>query len=143
MSRPLAVVAAGALACSYAVVLLAEAAVLIGELLTGRGAIGHEHLAGMAVKGVIVLAAALAGGAVCLATGAVQAWRGRPPGLLVVPLLLLVVFGTIGEISDGLGGATASSELIGAGILVLAVVPIALLLAPRSRAWWRRPPPTP
>lgn len=138
MSRPVAVVAASALACCYGLVLLGVAVVMIGELVTGRGAIGHEHLPGPAVKGVVFVALALTAGALCLATGAVRAWRGRKPGLIIVPLALLLVFGTIGEIADGVGGAAASGELIGAGILVLAAVPIALLLAPASRAWQRR-----
>lgn len=130
-------VTASALACCYALVLLGVAAVTAYEFGTGTGGIGHQHLTGAAAKGVAFVVAALTGGAVCLVTGAVQAWRGRRPGLLVVPLVLLLLFGTIGEISDGVGGAPASSELIGAGILVLAAVPVALLAVPASRAWRR------
>lgn len=141
MRRPVAVAAAGALACCYGLVLLGVAAVLAGEFMTGRGAIGHEHLTGPAAKGVVFMVVVLTAGAVCLAIGAVQVWRGRPPGLLIAPLALLLVFGTVGEIADGLGSATASSELIGAGILLLAATPLALLLVPGSRAWWRRSAP--
>ncbi len=138
MRRPAPVVAAGALACCYALVLLVVGAVLAGELATGRGAIGHEHLTGPAVKGVVFVVLALTVGAACLAAGAVQAWRGRRPRLLVAPLCVLLAVGSIGEIADGVGGATAGDELIGAGILVLAAVPIALLLAPAARAWRSR-----
>jgi hypothetical protein len=49
--------------------------------------------------------------------------------------MLVLIFGCIGEAVDLFGTATASSDLIGAGILVLVALPLALLTLPRSRVW--------
>ncbi len=135
MSRPVTVTAALALAFVYGAVLAAVAAGVLFELVTGTGAIGHRDLDAQTVKGVLTLGVLLPIGTAMLWRGAANLARDRDPRLLVLPLALLLAFGSLGEVIDLLGSASATSDLIGAGILVLAALPLAMLALPRSRAW--------
>ena len=135
MHRPLAITAAIALAVLYGAVLVAVAALVLFEFVTGTGAIGNHGLDAQAAKGVLALGALLPIGALMLWRGSALLISSRDPRLLALPLMLLLIFGCIGETVDLFGSATARSDLIGAGILVLAALPLALLALPGSRAW--------
>lgn len=143
MQRPLAVTAALILAVGYAGVLLAVAAAVLFEFVTGTGSIGHQDLGPAAVKGVLSFCVVLPLGALLLWRGALLLARQRDPRLIAVPLLVVFGIGSLGEAIDVLGTATARSNLIGALILVLTAVPLSLLGLPDSRAWmreqWRLP----
>src|SRR5512144_2118928 len=116
MSRPPTITAAVALGVSYGAVLIAVAAGVLFEFVTGTGAIGHRHLNAQAGKGVVTLGIVLPLGAAMLWRGAANLARDRDPRLLVLPLALLLMVGCVGETVDLLGTATATSDLIGAGI---------------------------
>lgn len=135
MHRPLAVTAAVALAVLYGVVLVAVAALVLFEFVTSTGSIGTRSLDAQAAKGVLTLGAVLPLGAVILWRGSARLIGARDPRLLSLPLMLLLVLGCVGETVDLFGSATATSDLIGAGILVLAALPLALLRLPGARAW--------
>lgn len=135
MHRPLAITAAAGLAVLYGAVLVAVAALVLFESLTGTGTIGNRGLDAQAVKGVLALGVLVPLGALMLWRGSALLIRARDPRLLALPLMLVLIFGCIGETVDLFGTATARSDLIGAGILVLAALPLALLTLPRSRVW--------
>lgn len=63
-------------------------------------------------------------------------WRRA---LLITSLCIVFVIGCIGETIDSLGTVTVSSDLIGAGILVLISLPVILLLILVSRKWLNSP----
>jgi hypothetical protein len=86
-----------------------------------------------AAKGMVFVGALGLAGAALLIGGAVRTWRGSFAWTLV-PLLLVLVVGTIGEVVDLLGTASdTQGNLIGAAILAAAVVPIGLLTTGPSR----------
>lgn len=135
MRRPLAITVALTLAIGYAVVLVAFAAAVVYEFVTGTGSIGSKDLDPAAVKGVLSLCGLLLLGALLLCWGALLLGRGRDPRLMAVPLAIVLGIGCIGETIDIVGTATTHSNLIGALILALTALPLGLLTLPRSRAW--------
>lgn len=135
MSRPPTITAAVALGVSYGAVLIAVAAGALFEFVTGTGAIGDRHLDAQAGKGVVTLGIVLPLGAAMLWRGAANLARDRDPRLLVLPLAGLLIVGCVGETIDVLGTATPTSDLIGAGILILVALPLAMLALPESRTW--------
>ena len=135
MRRPTAVTAAIGLAAVYGAVLVAVAALVLFELVTGTGALGHRDLAGQAVKGVLTLVLLLPLAALMLWRGGALLARAHDPRLLALPLVLVFGFGCIGETVDLVGTASAGSDLVGAGILAATGLPLLLLSLPRSRAW--------
>ena len=135
MRRPFAINVVAVLAVLYGIVLAGEGAMILFELVTGTGAIGHDRTNAAAVKGMVTVGLLLPAGAVALWTGSARLTRAHDPRLLALPLLAVLLFGSIGETVDLFGTASARSDLIGAGILVLAALPLALLSLPRSRAW--------
>ena len=97
-------------------------------VLFRTGGWGDRNAAkGMAFVGILGLA-----GAALLICGAARTWRGSFAWTLV-PLLVVLVFGSIGEVVDLVGTATTQSNLIGAAILVAAAVPIGLLSTGSAR----------
>ncbi len=71
------------------------------------------------------------GGAAVLVAGAVTVMRGRRGLLVIIPLAIVTVIGGIGEPIDIANGESAGSNVIGALVIVAAVLPILLLLLPR------------
>ena len=146
MRRPVAVVLAGMLGLTYALVLCGVGALLLWQLVTGTGAIGHQHPQGASLKGVLFTSSTLFVVAASLASGGVQLLRdrglSRRRGLLrlVLPLLLFLVVGCVGETVDLFGDASAASDVIGAAILLAAVVPVLLVRTPGARRWAASPP---
>ena len=135
MERPLAVTAALTLAIGYAVVLVALAAAVLYEFVTGTGSMGHRNLNPATVEGVLSFCLVLPIGALLLFRGALLLARRRDPRLMAVPLVIVFGIGCMGETIDIVGTATTRSNLIGAVILVLTALPLALLALPDSRAW--------
>jgi hypothetical protein len=135
MERPLAVTAALTLAIGYAVVLVALAAAVLYEFVTGTRSMGHRNLNPAAVEGVLSFCLVLPIGALLLFRGALLLARRRDPRLMAVPLVIVFGIGCMGETIDIVGTATTRSNLIGAVILVLTALPLALLALPDSRAW--------
>jgi len=135
MRRPLAVTAISVLAVGYAVVLVAMAAAVFYEFVTGTGSIGHKDLNPAAVKGIVLFCVVLPLGALLLCRGALRLARDRDPRIMAVPLVIVFGFGCIGEVIDIVGTATTRSNLIGALILFLTALPLCLLAMPGPRAW--------
>lgn len=77
----------------------------------------------------------LGAGAYWLVRSARRALREQAYLGIVAPLGLLLLFGSIGEIVDLFGRASGISDLVGAGILVLAAVPVALLWRPMRESY--------
>jgi hypothetical protein len=125
--RPAAVVVAAVLSAVYSVGLLWFGGAALTVLFRTGGWGDPTAAKGMVFVGVLGLA-----GAVLLVGGAVRTWRGSFAWTLV-PLLIVLVFGSIGEVVDLVGTATTQSNLIGAGILAAAAVPIGLLITGRAR----------
>lgn len=71
---------------------------------------------------VLLLAAAL------LATGVLRLRRHGDPRLIAWPLGIFASVGVIGEIADLAGSASGTSNAIGAGLVVLAAIPVGLIL---------------
>lgn len=126
-SRPAAVVVAAALSGAYSLGLLWFGGAAL-TVLFRTGGWGDRA----AARGMVFVGAAGLAGAALLVGGAVRTWRGRFAWTLA-PLFLVLVFGSIGEIVDVVGTATAQSNLIGAAILVAAAIPIGLLSTPPAR----------
>jgi hypothetical protein len=128
-SRPATVVVAAVLSGVYSLGLLwfGFAALVV---LFRTGGWGDPT----ATKGMVFVGVAGLVGAALLIGGAVRTWRGAFACTLV-PLVVVLVFGCIGEVIDALGTATAQSNLIGAAILVAAVVPIGLLSTRSARTF--------
>ena len=120
------------LAAVYGLILAVVGIVVLYEFLAGAGAIGHKHLAGFAAQGAVKLSVALLAGASLLIVGSIRTLRSTRSALLVWPLLVVVVVGCIGEVVDLVGTASTESDLVGAGILILAALPV-LLVASESR----------
>lgn len=136
--RPLTVTLAAALAVCYSAVLASVAIGIMYEVVTGTGHIGSLRLNGNGLQGAVETIALLGFGAVCLARGAYRSWVGRGSALIVLPLCALIAIGVVGETIDLLGTASGASNAIGAGILVLAALPVILMSRPSSRVWFLR-----
>lgn len=134
---------AALLAVGFACALGAVAVGLAADAVTHHGTVGAaaRDISGgrsspaAGVWGLVVL---LAVASTYLARSAVRALRHGAYLGIVVPLGILLVVGTIGEIADLLGTASATSDLIGAVILLLAAVPVALLWTPMRASLRRR-----
>jgi len=133
LPRTAPVVAAAVLVCCYATGLLVLAVALVVAWVTGQGTIGNLG-SNAANRGVAFLIVACLAGALLLVLGARGAWRGRRGLPAMIPLAVVAVVGCIGEPIDIASGNPLGDNLIGAAIIVAAVVPIVLLLLPR-RAW--------
>jgi hypothetical protein len=127
-------VCAAVLAIGYAVTLTAVAASLLVEFMTGTGAVGREHLTGAAVRGVLFLSFALLAGAAVLIMGALRLTRRGGARLLVAPLVVLAAVGCVGESVDLVGSASGTSDLVGALIILLALLPVLLVAVDRRRS---------
>ena len=129
------IVAAAALAFVFGGAFLVVAVVVAVNGITDHGNIGTaaRNTAGgrfSPARGVWSLVILLTVGGLWLIWSAVSAiWRRSYFGI-VIPLGVLLVFGTIGEVIDLFGTASSTSDLVGAGILVLAAIPVVLLWRP-------------
>ncbi|MCU1670565.1 MAG: hypothetical protein JWP40_3492 [Blastococcus sp.] len=119
--RPAAVAVAATLSAVYSLGLLWFGFAALAVLFRTHGWGDRNAAKGMAYVGVLGLI-----GAALLIGGAVRTWRGSFAWTLV-PLLAVLLLGSIGEVVDLVGTATTQSNLIGAAILVAAAVPIGLL----------------
>jgi hypothetical protein len=105
---------------------------LVIEWTTGQGTIGN--LSGNAAnRGVAFFVVACVGGAILLVLGALRAWRGGRGLAAIIPLAVVVIVGCIGETIDVVSGNPLADNLIGAGIIIAAALPVLLLLLPRAR----------
>jgi len=138
MKKPLAIVAASLLGAAYAATLIIVAVSLVYEFVSHTGSIGAQHLDSNGTQGLIWVALAFLVGASLLGGGAYQIWVNRRPHMLVTPLAILLVIGCIGETADIIGTATASSNLIGVGVLVAMALPVGLVSTPSARAWFKQ-----
>lgn len=120
--RPAAVVVAAVISAVYSLGLLWFGFAALTVLVRTGGWGDSTAAKGMVFVGVLGLT-----GAGLLIGGAVRTWRGSFAWTLV-PLLAVLVFGSIGEVVD-LVGTTSDTQgnLIGAAILAAAAVPIGLL----------------
>lgn len=125
------------MAVGYAAVFVIVASVMGFQFLTAKGSIGREHLTGEAAKGVMFLVAALIVAAVMLSVGATRLLRSGHSGWVIGPLGAFVAVGCVGETVDLLGTASAASDAVGAGIIVLALIPVVLIVIDR-RTYRRR-----
>jgi hypothetical protein len=125
---------AGVLVMAYGVVLLGEAVVLFAASAHG-GTVAAPNLDSMGLRGLTTFALLLVVVAVLFEFAGVRFIRRGRSLPFVIPLAAIVLFGTIGEIADIAGGSDATGNLIGLGILVLAIVPIVLACLPSSRGW--------
>jgi hypothetical protein len=131
---PATVWLASTLVAIYGLVLAGEGISLgIASLSGGTPSDPHPDL--LAMRGMIWLAVVLLASAVLLGFAAVRFVRAGRALLFVLPLGLLVVIGLIGETVDIVGGSGLTDNLIGAGIVVLAAVPVVLAYVPSSAAW--------
>lgn len=130
---PRSVVVAAALSATYSLGLLwfAGAAFVV---LCRTGGWGDRA----AVKGMVFVVLMGSLGATLLIGGAVRTWRGSFDWTLV-PLVAVLVIGSVGEVVDVVGSATALSNLIGAAVLVAAAVPVGLLRTSSARHFAARP----
>jgi hypothetical protein len=129
------VVVALALAVGFGCAFVIVAVVLGVDAVVNHGTVGV--VARTTKGGRASPASGLWGVVVCLAVGgawlvraAIRALRQESYLGIVVPLGILLVLGTVGEISDLLGTASRTSDLVGAAILLMAAVPVALLWRP-------------
>lgn len=134
------IVVAAALAAVFACALGIMAVAVAVHAVTIRGTIGtaaSDFKGGRTspATGVWALVAALLAAAAFLIRGAVRALRQERFSGIVIPLGLLVLFGSVGEIMDLLGTASGASDLIGAGIIILAALPVALLWRPLRESY--------
>ncbi|MDQ1661533.1 MAG: hypothetical protein QOJ68_1513 [Blastococcus sp.] len=125
--RPSTVVSAAVLSAVYSLGLLWFGFAALSVLFR-TGGWGNP----MAARGMVFVGAAGLVGAALLIGGAALSWRGSYACTLV-PLLAVLVLGSIGEAVDLGGTATAQSNLIGAVILVAAAVPVGLLSTRSAR----------
>lgn len=136
--RPRRVLVAAALTSMYALAAGGMAIALLWQMIAGTGGLGDQHLGPVAVFGVAIFALGLNAFVAVLITGARRAAAGRSRGLLVVPLLVFIAAGSVGEMHDMIGSESTRSNVIGATILVLAAVPVAIVYTPASRTWFSR-----
>jgi len=131
LRRTSAVIVACVLACCYALVLAGFGIYFLILFANHQGAIGNQarYFANRGVSEVIGLfIRAIA----TLVFGEVRAWRGTRGLQIIVPLAVIVLVGAIGEPIDISNGNSATDNLIGSGILLLAITPIVLLALPRG-----------
>lgn len=121
-------------ALCYAATFAVVALVVGFQFISGTGAIGREHLTGVAARGPVFLSIALLVAAGVLAVGATRVVRSAGSSWLVWPLAVFVGIGLIGETVDLFGTASGRDDAIGAGILVLAMVPLVFVAVDRRRA---------
>lgn len=129
------VVLATALVLAFACAFLVVAVAVSVAAATNHGTIGsaaRNTTGGRAspASGVWGLALLLTAGAIWLVRSAIRALRHESYLGVVVPLVIFLVVGAIGEIIDLFGTASGASDLVGAGILVLAAIPVALMWRP-------------
>ncbi len=129
------VITAAVIAIAFAGALLVVAGVVIVDAITNHGNIGvaaRDTRGGRSspASGVFGVTIFLVLGAWWLVYGARRALRRDSYVGIVAPLGIVLVIGTIGETIDLLGTASGPSDLIGAGILVMAAIPVALLWRP-------------
>lgn len=129
MRQPPALVAAAVLGVAYAIVFIGEAVFLLYEFLGHHGSLGAKQLSGRAAGGVIEVSALLVFAGVLLGRGAVRLLRRGQPALLLAPLVVFILVGIVGETIDLVGSASAVSDAIGAGILLLAALPVLLVVS--------------
>lgn len=125
--RPRTVVVAAVLSAGYSVGLIWFGAAALTVLVRTGGWGDRDAARSMASVGLLGLA-----GAALLIIGAVQTWRGTF-GWTLVPLMVVLVIGSIGEVADIVGTATTRSNLVGAAILVAAAAPLGLLSTSSAR----------
>jgi asparagine N-glycosylation enzyme membrane subunit Stt3 len=123
---------AAALAVAFACAFIVVAVVISVDAVTNHGTIGssaRNTVGGRAspAAGVWTVAVLLTLGGVWLIRSAVRAFRRESHLAIVIPLGVLLVVGTVGEVADLLGTASGISDLVGAVILLLAAVPVVLL----------------
>ena len=128
-ARPAAVAVAAGLSALYSLGLVWFGCAALIVLFRTGGWGARTAAKGMVLVGVLGLA-----GAAVLIGGAVRTWRGSFVWTLV-PLGAVLVFGSIGEVVDLAGTATAQSNVIGAAILVATAVPIGLLSTRSARGF--------
>jgi hypothetical protein len=120
--RPAAVAVAAVLSAVYSLGLLWFGFAALTVLFRTGGWGDPNAAKGMVFVGVLGLA-----GAALLIGGAMRTWRGSFAWTLV-PLLVVLVFGSIGEVVDFVGTASdTQGTLTGAAILAAAAVPVGLL----------------
>lgn len=139
----LAAVVAAVLAFAYAAVLLVAAVALVVAFGSGSGALSAAHLSYQAEKGVVALVLILVAGSAVLVTGSIRLVRSGKGTLVMVPLAGLLAVGVPGETVDVVTGSPPRGNVVGAGILVLAVIPIVLIRYAHRRSHVRRPTSTP
>lgn len=137
------VVVAAAVAVAFACALVIVGVVLGVDAATNHGTVGSaaRNLKGgrsSPAAGVAMGVLCLAAGAAWLVRGAIRALRRGAYLGIVAPLGVVLVIGSIGEIVDLFGTASGTSDLVGAGILALAAVPVVLLWAPLRASYPRR-----
>jgi hypothetical protein len=126
MRRPVEVVLACLMTVGYVVLLLGIAASLVWKLVLGTDNLMSDNGVGFSLLVLWV-------GCLLLLVGAAQLYRGMGRGPLLIPLLTVLAVGTVGEVIDLVGNATARSNMIGAAILAAALAPVLLASTPRAR----------
>lgn len=126
---------ASALVLAFACAFLVVAVAVSVAAVTNHGTIGsaaRNTTGGRAspASGVWGFAVLLTIGAIWLVGSAIRALRHQSYLGVVIPLGIFLVIGTIGEVIDLFGTASGASDLVGAGILVVAAIPVALMWRP-------------
>lgn len=133
------VLVAAGLALGFAGAFLVVAVVVGVDAVINHGTIGsaaRNTTGGRAspASGVWGLVVVLTLGAAWLSRSAIRAVRRGSYLGIVLPLSIFLVAGTVGEIVDLFGTASGGSDLVGAGILLLAAIPVVLLWVPLREA---------
>ena len=131
LRRTAAASVAAVLVCCYSVVLVVLAVALVIDWTTGQGIIGNLE-SNAANRGVAFFVIACLAGAALLVFGALSVWRGRRGVAAMIPLAIVTIVGCIGEPIDIVSGNSLTSNLIGAVIILAAVLPLVLLVLPRG-----------
>ncbi|MDO8121223.1 hypothetical protein Q6346_07850 [Isoptericola sp. b490] len=134
---PSAVRIVAALGIAYALVAVGAAVYVLVLLRDGVGGLAAAASDRFVLRGAVMLILALLIAAAALAVGARRLLGGRGALMLAIPLAIVVVVGTVGEIADSIGGVDGRSLLIGLGIIVAAGVPLLLLGTRGARNWIR------
>ena len=130
--------AVAALSVVFAFVFVWIALLLIEEFVTGTGQIGEQGLGGLAASGLVEFSVFLIALAVYLViAGRRLLMRGKSK-MLTVPLVLLAVYGVIGESISLAGSGVNRSNDIGMIVLLVLALPVVLLVLPSSRRWLRK-----
>jgi hypothetical protein len=136
-SIPPSVRALAALAVLFAIVLTWIAVLLIEEFATGTGQIGHQGLGGLAASGLTEFSIVLLFLSMYLVIAGRRLLVRGKSGMLMVPLVLLVAYGLLGESIAVASGGADSSNAIGMVVLLLLALPLVIRLLPSSRRWLR------